>query len=44
VFFDVDFYKFVYLFITPAAAVAIAYDMWEDNEFVKETEPGDCAA
>ncbi len=26
--------------ITQAAAVAIAYDMWEDNEFVKETEPG----
>jgi hypothetical protein len=24
--------------ITQAAAVAIAYDMWEDNEFVKETE------
>ncbi len=21
-------------------AVAIAYDMWEDKEFVKETEPG----
>jgi hypothetical protein len=26
--------------ITQAAAVAIAYDMWEDHEFVKETEPG----
>ncbi len=26
--------------ITQAAAVAIAYDMWEDKEFVKETEPG----
>ncbi len=27
--------------ITQAAAVAIAYDMWEDREFVKETEPGE---
>lgn len=26
--------------ITQAAAVAIAYDMWEDREFVQETEPG----
>jgi len=26
--------------ITQAAAVAIAYDMWEDKEFDKETEPG----
>lgn len=26
--------------ITQAAAVAIAYDMWEDKEFEKETEPG----
>ena len=26
--------------ITQAAAVAIAYDMWEDREFEKETEPG----
>ena len=26
--------------ITQAAAVAIAYDMWEDREFIKETEPG----
>jgi hypothetical protein len=26
--------------ITQAAAVAIAYDMWEDHEFEKETEPG----
>jgi hypothetical protein len=26
--------------ITQAAAVAIAYDMWEDKEFVNETEPG----
>lgn len=27
--------------ITQAAAVAIAYDMWEDREFAKETNPGD---
>ena len=27
--------------ITQAAAVAIAYDMWEDREFEKETEPGE---
>ncbi|MFZ2411970.1 MAG: hypothetical protein WAW23_10400 [Candidatus Methanoperedens sp.] len=27
--------------ITQAAAVAIAYEMWEDKEFVKETDPGD---
>jgi hypothetical protein len=26
--------------ITQLAAVAIAYDMWEDHEFDKETEPG----
>lgn len=26
--------------ITQAAAVAIAYDMWEDREFEKETEAG----
>lgn len=26
--------------ITQAAAVAIAYDMWEDREFTEETEPG----
>ena len=26
--------------ITQMAAVAIAYDMWEDHEFEKETEPG----
>lgn len=26
--------------ITQAAAVAIAYDMWEDHEFEKETEAG----
>jgi len=27
--------------ITQLAAVAIAYDMWEDHEFEKETEPGE---
>ena len=26
--------------ITQAAAIAIAYDMWDDKEFLKETEPG----
>jgi hypothetical protein len=26
--------------ITQLAAVAIAYDMWEDRDFEKETEPG----
>jgi len=26
--------------ITQAAAVAIAYDMWEEREFQQETEPG----
>lgn len=26
--------------ITQAAAVAIAYDMWEEHEFDQETEPG----
>ncbi len=26
--------------ITQAAAVAIAHDMWEDKEFIEETEPG----
>jgi hypothetical protein len=26
--------------ITQAAAIAIAYDMWEDREFAEETEPG----
>ena len=26
--------------VTQAAAVAIAFDMWEDREFEKETEPG----
>jgi hypothetical protein len=27
--------------ITQAAAVAIAYDMWEDKEFNQETKPGE---
>ena len=27
--------------ITQAAAVAIAYDMWEDKEFAQETKPGE---
>jgi hypothetical protein len=27
--------------ITQVAAVAIAYDMWEDREFEKETKPGE---
>ncbi len=27
--------------ITQAAAVAIAYDMWEDKEFDQETKPGE---
>jgi len=26
--------------ITQAAAIAIAYDMWEEREFIEETEPG----
>ena len=26
--------------ITQAAAIAIAHDMWEDKEFLNETEPG----
>ncbi len=26
--------------ITQAAAIAIAYDMWEEREFTEETEPG----
>jgi len=30
--------------ITQLAAVAIAYDMWEDHEFDKETEPGEVPA
>ncbi|MGQ0796413.1 MAG: hypothetical protein ACT4OI_00900 [Methanobacteriota archaeon] len=30
--------------ITQAAAVAIAYDMWEDKEFLKETAPGEIPA
>ena len=27
--------------ITQMAATAIAYDMWEDKEFLEETKPGD---
>ncbi len=35
------FHVFIsFAIITQAAAIAIAYDMWEDHEFVKETEPG----
>lgn len=30
--------------ITQAAAVAIAYDMWEDKEFNEETRPGEIPA
>jgi hypothetical protein len=30
--------------ITQLAAVAIAYDMWEEHEFEKETEPGEVPA
>jgi ABC-type transport system involved in multi-copper enzyme maturation permease subunit len=30
--------------ITQTAAVAIAYDMWEDKEFAKETAPGEIPA
>ena len=30
--------------ITQLAAVAIAYDMWEDREFEKETAPGEVPA
>jgi hypothetical protein len=30
--------------ITQAAAVAIAYDMWEDREFAKETAHGEVPA
>lgn len=30
--------------ITQAAAVAIAYDMWEDKEFAMETAPGEVPA
>ncbi len=30
--------------ITQAAAVAIAYDMWEEKEFAKETAPGEIPA
>jgi hypothetical protein len=32
---------FGFAIITQAAAVAIAYDMWEDKEFAKETAPGE---
>jgi len=27
--------------ITQMAAVAIAYDMWEDKEFLQDTHPGE---
>ncbi|MCX9010333.1 MAG: hypothetical protein OIN66_04335 [Candidatus Methanoperedens sp.] len=45
---NVSIYGFILFFhviiafaiITQSAAVAIAYDMWDDHEFVKETEPG----
>jgi len=45
---NVSIYRGIMLFhianalavITQLAAVAIAYDMWEDHEFEKETEPG----
>lgn len=30
--------------ITQAAAVAIAFDMWEEKEFLEETAPGDVPA
>ncbi|MGP8072382.1 MAG: hypothetical protein ACLPZM_04540 [Thermoplasmata archaeon] len=30
--------------ITQMAAVAIAYDMWEDKEFLEETRPGEIPA
>ncbi len=30
--------------VTQAAAVAIAYDMWEEKEFAKETAPGEIPA
>ena len=30
--------------LTQAAAVAIAYDMWEDKEFDQETKPGEVPA
>lgn len=32
---------FALAIITQMAAVAIAYDMWEDHEFEKETAPGE---
>ncbi len=46
---NLSFYRLVLLVhvvlalavITQAAAVAIAYDMWEDREFEKETAPGE---
>jgi hypothetical protein len=31
---------FAFAIITQAAAIAIAYDMWEDKEFLEETKPG----
>jgi len=45
---NISFYGFIlflhvvnsFAIITQAAAVAIAYDMWEDKEFEMETEPG----
>jgi len=46
---DLSVYNAILLFhvvnalaiITQAAAVAIAYDMWEDREFAKETSPNE---
>ena len=35
---------FALAIITQMAAVAIAYDMWEDHEFEKETIPGEIPA
>lgn len=45
---DVSIYRLILFFhvisafaiITQAAAIAIAHDMWENREFVEETEPG----
>ncbi len=35
------FHMFIaFAIITQAASIAIAYDMWEDKEFLQETEPG----
>ncbi|VVB85798.1 Uncharacterised protein [uncultured archaeon] len=31
---------FAFAIITQASAIAIAHDMWEDKEFLNETEPG----